>query len=187
LEFLGDAVLELVVTRYLFDHLPQDNEGMLTALRSALVRTETLAEVALELELGERLYMSKGEERSGGRSNLSLLADTFEAVVGALYLDQGLLAVQELVMKWLVPKLTQIKERRLFKDPKSLLQETIQAKGLTAPDYQLIKAEGPDHDKTFQMQVMIAGKVWGEGVGSSKQQAQQQAAANALAEFENLK
>ncbi len=183
LEFLGDAVLELIVTRYLFDRLPQKREGSLTYLRSALVRTETLAEVAQELELGKRLYISKGEEHSGGRTNFGLLADVFEAVVGALYLDQGLQETQSFVLSCLLPKLKIIRARKNFKDPKTTLQETVQAMGFAVPEYSLIKAEGPDHNVKFEIEVKVGGKVRGRGVGSSKQRAQQKAAEQALEFF----
>ncbi len=183
LEFLGDAVLELIATRFLFDHLPQDPEGKLTNYRSALVRTETLAEVAAELGLGDKLYMSKGEEATGGRSNPSLLADTTEAIIGAIYLDQGFKVAEEFVQEHIIPKFKTIKANRLYKDAKSLLQETVQAQGLPTPTYRVVKAEGPDHDKTFTVQVVVSGKVYGRGIGPSKQAAQQQAARLALEKF----
>ncbi len=180
LEFLGDAVLELVVTRYLFEQYPQEPEGKLTAYRSALVRTETLAEVATELELGKKLYMSKGEEAGGGRKNIGLLANTFEAVIGALYLDQGMKKVEEFVAQVLLPKFKQIKQKKLYKDAKSALQETVQAKGLATPEYKLLEAIGPDHAKSFKVEVLIDGKIYGKGTGNSKQAAQQEAASRAL-------
>jgi ribonuclease III len=185
LEFLGDAVLELVVTEYLFTQFPQEPEGNLTAYRSALVRTETLAEVAQELKLGEKLYLSKGEEAGGGRQNIGLLANTFEAVIGALYLDQGIKAVRKLAQKLLLPKINQIKEKGLYKDAKSLLQETVQAEGHPTPEYLLIDEQGPDHDKTFTVSVKVGQTVFGTGSGASKQLAQQAAAAKALNRFEN--
>ncbi len=183
LEFLGDAVLELVVTRYLFHTLKQEPEGQLTALRSALVRTETLADVAQDLGLGQRLYLSKGEEASGGRQNPSLLADTLEAVAGALYLDQGFQAVYNFAQQYLFPKLENIQQQKLYKDAKSLLQETVQAQGHPTPEYELISAQGLDHDKTFKIAVKINNQVYGQGQGASKQEAQQQAARQALAVF----
>lgn len=187
LEFLGDAVLELVVTRYLFKELPQEPEGRLTALRSALVRTETLAEVALELNLGKKLYMSKGEEATGGRTNTGLLANTFEAVVGALYLDQGFQEVERFVGKYLLPKLAKIKQEKLYKDAKSLLQETVQAQGHPTPEYEVLSAQGLDHAKIFTVAVKIGNKNFGQGRGPSKQAAQQEAARQALAVFEKNK
>ena len=184
LEFLGDAVLELVVTRYLFEQYPNEPEGNLTAYRSALVRTETLAEVATELELGKKLYMSKGEEAGGGRENIGLLANTFEALVGALYLDQGMEAVKKFVHLVLLPKFEQIKQKKLYKDAKSALQELVQARGFSTPEYKLLEAVGPDHAKNFKVEVLINHKVFGKGEGNSKQAAQQQAAQQALVKFE---
>lgn len=183
LEFLGDAVLELATTNYLYDHYPTEPEGVLTAYRSALVKTTTLAQVAQELELGEKIYMSKGEEVTGGRKNISLLADTFEAVVGALYLDQGFEQVQKFLDLHLFPKFAQIKQQKLYKDPKSELQELAQARGFEAPSYKVIQEIGPDHDKEFTVEVKINHQAMGAGVGKSKQQAQQQAAIKALETF----
>jgi ribonuclease-3 len=176
LEFLGDAVLELATTIFLYKQLPQEQEGMLTAFRSALVKTTTLAEVAKTLNLGEQLYMSKGEEASGGRQNASLLANTVEALLGALYLDQGFEATQAFLEEHLFPKLPDILQKKLYKDPKSHLQELVQAKGFDAPEYVVIDESGPDHDRQFLVKVMINGKKGGEGKGRSKQLAQQDAA-----------
>jgi len=187
LEFLGDAVLEVVVTRYLFEQFPKEPEGTLTAFRSALVRTETLASLAQEFELGARLYMSHGEEASGGRTNLSLLANTFEAVIGALYLDQGLEAVVKFVQENLLVKLPEIQSKKLYKDAKSLLQETVQALGQPTPEYDVLTAQGMDHAKTFTVVVRVGRQVFGQGQGPSKQAAQQEAASQALAVFEKNK
>ncbi|MBD3250186.1 MAG: ribonuclease III [Candidatus Pacebacteria bacterium] len=184
LEFLGDAVLELITTQFLFDKFPQEPEGVLTSYRSALVRTTTLGQVAQELNLGEKLYMSKGEEATGGRTNPSLLADTMEAVIGALYLDQGLSATQEFISDLIFPKIDQIQEQKLYKDPKSWLQELVQAEGYSTPRYRLVKAVGPDHQKIFTIEVMIDDQVWGTGQGSNKQAAQQEAAAEAIDRFQ---
>jgi len=181
LEFLGDAVLELAVTKFLFHEHPQEPEGKLTAYRSALVRTTTLAEVAAELGLGEKLYMSRGEEATGGRKNEGLLADTTEAVIGAIYLDQGLEAAEKFIKDHVLPKFDKIKKERLYRDAKSLLQETVQAQGKSTPIYEVLAEEGPDHDKTFTMAVFIDDCEIGKGVGSSKQRAQQAAARQALA------
>lgn len=184
LEFLGDAVLELIVTKHLFNQFLNESEGMLTAYRSALVRTETLAEVAKQLGLGEKLYLSRGEEAGGGRSNLGLLANTFEAIVGAIYLDQGLDVIEQFIKKYLFPKLEEIKSQKLYKDAKSLLQETVQAKGFPTPEYLLVDEQGPDHEKVFKVSVTIGKKSYGVGSGSSKQLAQQAAATQALELFE---
>jgi ribonuclease III len=183
LEFLGDAVLELVTTEFLFEQLKSEPEGTLTAYRSALVKTTTLAEVAEELGLGQQLYMSKGEEASGGRTNPSLLADTLEAVIGALYLDQGIKPVTTFLSTHLFPKFEIIREQKLYKDAKSELQEIVQAQGFDAPLYEVVNEVGPDHDKEFTVQVEVGGQVRGQGTGKSKQQAQQAAATAALEKF----
>ena len=183
LEFLGDAVLELATTKYLFREFPDEPEGILTAYRSSLVKTTTLAELARELDLGERLFLSRGEEATGGRDNVGLLADTLEAVIGALYLDQGFEAVEEFLNQSLFPKFATIKRHRLYKDAKSQLQEIVQGLGLATPEYQIVKEEGPDHDKQFTVSVLIGGQPSGRGSGHSKQVAQQAAARQALEKF----
>lgn len=180
LEFLGDAVLELITTEFLFAKLAHEPEGVLTAYRSALVKTTTLAEVATELGLGKKLYMSKGEEATGGRKNIGLLADTTEAVIGALYLDQGYEVVKTFITTNLFTKFDRIKEEKLYQDSKSHLQEVVQSKGFAAPTYQVIKEKGPDHDKEFTVQVLVNNNPQGTGVGKSKQLAQQAAASSAL-------
>ncbi len=180
LEFLGDAVLELATTHFLFNHHPDEPEGVLTAYRSALVKTTTLAEVAQELNLGQQLFMSKGEEATGGRENISLLADTVEAVIGALYLDQGFPAVVVFLEQHLFPRFEDIKQQRLYKDAKSELQELVQSRGSGAPQYTVIKEVGPDHNKEFTIEVAVDNSVLGQGSGKSKQLAQQVAAAEAL-------
>lgn len=180
LEFLGDAVLELATTRFLFAKFPTEAEGVLTSYRSALVKTTSLANVALELGLGKKLRMSKGEEATGGRSNPSLLADTFEAVLGALYLDQGFDAAEEFLHKTLFIHLDKILTERLYKDPKSELQERVQALGFSTPSYEVLEEIGPDHDKIFTISVSVDKKIVGKGTGRSKQQAQQAAAESAL-------
>jgi ribonuclease III len=181
LEFLGDAVLELATTEYLFKKFPNEPEGILTAYRSALVKTTTLAELAQELGLGEKLYMSKGEEATGGRQNTGLLADTMEAVLGALYLDQGYETVKEFLHAYLFVKFDDIKEQKLYRDAKSSLQEVVQAQGFEAPTYEVVHESGPDHDKQFTVRVLVDNKEVGRGEGKSKQTAQQAAAQAALA------
>lgn len=180
LEFLGDAVLELASTIFLYHERPADAEGMLTTYRSALVRTETLAELAKELGLDQRMYLSKGEEAGGGRDNPGLLADLLEAVIGALYLDQGFRVVQDFLGQVLFPKFSEILASKAYRDQKSLLQEAVQARSLPTPAYRVIKEEGPDHNKTFTVEVLINQEVWGVGQGNSKQRAQQAAASMAL-------
>jgi len=185
LEFLGDAVLELATTKFLYAKFPTDSEGVLTAYRSALVKTTSLAEIATTLGLGEQLKMSKGEEATGGRSNISLLADTFEAVLGALYLDQGFKACEKFLQANLFTQLDKILVEQLYKDPKSELQEKVQSQGLGTPTYEVIDEVGPDHDKVFTVVVSVGKKKLGEGTGKSKQLAQQSAAEQALQAFQS--
>lgn len=184
MEFLGDAVLELSTTRFLFNKYPKEPEGVLTAYRSSLVKTTTLAEVAVSLELDKKLYMSKGEEATGGRGNVGILADVVEAVLGAIYLDQGFEAADKLLNKILFPKIDKIVKERLYIDAKSYLQEVVQAKNIDTPTYQVVSEIGPDHDKEFTVIVYVNNKDVGRGVGKSKQQAEQRAAREALKKFD---
>ncbi|MCA9372827.1 ribonuclease III [Candidatus Woesebacteria bacterium] len=184
LEYLGDAVLELAVSDFLFAKFPTEPEGTLTSYRSALVKTETLAMISTRLELGKMLHMSKGEEQTGGRENKGILADVFEAIVGALYLDQGFPAVVLFLQEVLFPELTIIMKTKSFQDSKSALQEKVQSLGFPTPMYRLVEAIGPDHSKQFTVEVLINGKPGATGSGSSKQQAQQHAAQTALEEFD---
>jgi len=179
-EYLGDAVLEMATTEWLFEAHPDEPEGVLTAYRSALVKTTTLAQAARELKLGEKMYMSKGEEATGGRENEGLLADVFEAVIGALYLDQGYEPVKKFLEKQLFPKFAQIKKDKLYRDNKSFYQEVVQARKLPTPTYRVKDEIGPDHSKAFTVDVLVGGKVTGTGTGKSKQLAQQEAAREAL-------
>lgn len=183
LEFLGDAVLELVATEFLYAKFPQEPEGTLTAYRSALVKTTSLATVAETLGLGDRLKMSKGEESTGGRNNPSLLADTLEAVIGGLYLDQGYDTCVKFLHEHLFTSLDTILEQRLYKDPKSELQEKVQSQGFETPIYEVISETGPDHSKEFTVAVCVGTTVAGQGMGKSKQQAQQAAAQEALKKY----
>ena len=183
LEFLGDAVLELCTTEFLYKSLPDEPEGTMTAYRSALVKTITLAELAQELELGDKLFMSKGEEVTGGRKNVSLLADVFEAVIGALYLDQGFDVVYTFLNEVLFPKFEYIREHGLYRDYKSSFQELVQAKGLATPTYTVMSEIGPDHEKIFTVGVMVDQTVYAEATGTSKQRAEQAAASLALEKF----
>lgn len=186
LEFLGDAVLELVSSEYLYQRCTTEPEGILTAYRSALVKTTTLAKVAQKLQLGERLYLSRGEESTGGRANTSLLADTVEAVIGALYLDQGYAAAQSFIAEHILSLLDDVLQKRLYKDAKSDLQELVQAKKWPTPEYRVIEATGPDHEKEFVIEVVINNESFARGEGKSKQIAQQQAAAAALEKFNSI-
>jgi ribonuclease-3 len=180
LEFLGDAVLELVVSNYLFLHYPKHPEGALTHLRANLVQTKTLAAAALKLKLDQYIILSKGEHRSGGDHNPSLLADCFEAVVGAVYLDQGIEVAKKFIDTHLLKEHRQLIASAKITDYKSLLQEAWQKDHQLTPSYRLISAIGPDHSKNFTVRVFLKNKRMGEGSGKSKQEAQQQAAKAAL-------
>lgn len=179
LEFLGDSVLSIIVSIFLFNKLPQSPEGELTRLRASLVRTETLAKVAQKFSLGDFLYLSKGEEDSGGRSNNSTMANTFEALLGAIYLDQGFETAEEFVEKSIL-KNWKLLATSAVSDNKSKLQEVMQKKYKISPTYKLLSAWGPDHARQFQIGVFMAEKLLGQGTGKNKQQAAQNAAQNAL-------
>ncbi len=180
LEFLGDAVLELIISDHLFHTYPDNPEGDLTSFRSAAVRTESLAEESRKMGLGEYLRMSKGEYESGGSDKDYLLANTYEAILGAIYKDKGYDVAKNFVFRTLVPKIKDIVENRLDIDCKTRIQELIQAKFKVTPTYEVIKEEGPDHDKKFLIGVMINDKIIGEGEGSSKQKAEENAASNGI-------
>jgi ribonuclease-3 len=180
LEFLGDAVLDFVTGEYLYHRFPELREGPLTSLRSALVRRETLAQFARQLDLGSYLLMGHGEAESGGRERSATLCAAFEALVGALYLDQGLDSLHDLLEPLVAPEVAHILRDETHKDPKSVLQETAQARMRRTPRYVTVNASGPDHAKTFTVQVHIGGVVYGEGEGPSKQHAAQAAAQDAL-------
>lgn len=179
LEYLGDAVLELVISDYLYHQLPDDPEGILTTARAAVVRTESLAQAATTLTLGDFLKMSRGEEKTGGRANLSLLANTFEAVLGAVYLDGGFEKAAAFVQSHLIPQAKSTLEGDL-KDAKSLLQEKVQELGYHSPAYVTLQESGPDHDKHFIIAVMVGDRELAKGEGKNKQSAQQAAARAAL-------
>lgn len=184
LEFLGDAVLDFLTASYLYHRFPELPEGSLTSLRSALVRRETLARFARAFDLGRYLLLGHGEEESGGRSRPALLCAAFEALVGAVYLDQGLEAVQRMLEPLIVPEIADILRRRGDRDAKSLLQELAQGWLHATPYYRTVAENGPDHAKEFTVQVMIGGQVYGQGTGFSKQQAAQSAAQAALERLE---
>jgi ribonuclease-3 len=179
LEFLGDAVLEFVVSKEIYKKFPDKEEGYLTALRANLVNTVSLTEIAKKLNLGSILYLSKGEEESGGRTNPSLLADTVEAIIGAIFIDRGIADAEKFISENL---LVEIEKRAAepLKDPKSLLQERVQSQSLPAPKYQVVEESGPDHDKKFVIEVAVGSEVWGRGEGKSKSMAEQEAAKDAL-------
>ncbi len=185
LEFLGDAVLDFITADYLYHHLPEMPEGRLTNLRSALVRTEKLAQFALDFGLGTFLFLGRGEEDSGGRERLALLCDAFEAVIGALYLDQGIVATREFVLNIIEPALAEILDAETDKDAKSRLQELAQSQLRITPTYRTIDEQGPDHAKEFTVEAVIGNKSYGQGTGYSKQSAAQSAAENALKNLEH--
>jgi len=180
LEFLGDAVLELMISSYLFKTFSQKNEGYLTSARSAIVRTQSLAQLAGIINLDRYIYMSKGEEAGDGRSNQSTLEDAVESLIGAIYIDGGLKAVQKFFDKFIVPHAQKILKKNQLKDSKSQLQERVQSKGLLSPIYKTIATKGPDHDKTFTVAVLIKNKQISAGNGKNKQEAEQKAAQKAL-------
>lgn len=185
LEFLGDAVLEQIVSDFLYHHFPALPEGELTALRAALVRTESLAEEARRLNLGKELLLSKGEESSGGRDNPYLLANTFEALIGATYLDQGIEKTKDFVQKELLYK-TEKSLKAGTKDPKSKFQELTQAKFGTTPTYRVLKEEGQPHKRRFLCGVYLKRRKIGEGEGKNKKEAEEAAAKAALETYENF-
>lgn len=179
LEFLGDSVLSLVVSKFLFDELPQSTEGELTTLRASLVRTETLAKLAKKLSLGDYLFLSKGEEESKGRQNPSILANTYEALIGALYLDQGLVESSKFLEKNILSK-WKVLSKTAVSDHKSKLQEVLQRKFRKSPNYRLLTSWGPDHARLFEIGVFLEDKLLGKGNGKNKQAAAQSAAKDAL-------
>ena len=180
LEFLGDAVLELIISEYLFSKYTERDEGDLTSFRAAVVRTTTLAQTSRELGFGKYLKMSKGEEESGGRDKDFLLANLFESILGAMYQDQGYTICKEYLHRILIPKIDHIVKERLDIDPKTKLQEVTQSMFKEAPSYEVLKAKGPDHDKLFTVQAKISSKDLGIGEGSSKQRAEEKAAEKSL-------
>ena len=184
LEFLGDAVLELVVTDFLYLTYPDKPEGELTSWRAALVKTESLEELADKLKLGQFLLMSRGEAKSGGRTRMALLANLVEAIIGAIYLDRGYEVAAKFIDKNINSKLDNILKQGLHIDAKSHFQEVAQEKEGVTPHYEVIGEEGPDHDKIFEMSVFLNKKIWGTGKGNSKQTAQQAAAEDALKKYE---
>lgn len=180
LEFLGDSILSFLVSDFLYRKYPNISEGELTNLRSSVVKTSTLATISSELHLGELLLLSKGEEDGGGRKNTSILADTFEAFLGAIFLDLGLHSVKKILEQFLFPLLSSILESKSYKDSKSLFQEDVQEETRVSPLYKVIKETGPDHAKEFTVGVYVGGQLWGIGTGKNKQEGEMQAAKVAL-------
>ena len=180
-EFLGDAVIDLIIGHLLMDDFPQHHEGDLTKLRSAIVNEKRFADLARKLNLGEFLLLSKGEDATGGRDKNSILADTYEALIAAIYLDGGFKRVFKALKKHFADILSAAKQGSLyFRDFKSELQEYTQSIFKTTPKYVLVRKSGPDHNKTFEVNITFKNKVWGKGIGKSKKDASQKAAQKAL-------
>lgn len=182
LEFLGDAVLELVVTEYLYGNY-EEPEGILTNWRSSLVRTESISAAAHKYEFEPLLRLSRGEKQGSQRARAQILANTYEAVVGAIYLDQGYEGAKKFITASILSTFKDILESGSWMDSKSHLQELAQSQDNSTPVYKVISEEGPDHDKTFTVGVYVSGDLKGQGTGPSKQNAQQQAAENALEKY----
>lgn len=180
LEFLGDAVLELVITDYLYNHLKESDEGKLTALRSALVNADTCAKVAQTLEVNEFLLLSKGEAKDTGRARQYILANTLEALIGAIYVDQNYEVAKQFILTHVAPLMEEILASGTWIDAKSLFQEKAQEYVGNTPVYKTVRESGPDHDKYFTVRVSVGDEVYGEGDGKSKQDAEQEAAKDAL-------
>ncbi len=185
LEFLGDAVLELVVTEYLYGNFAEP-EGILTNWRSALVRTESIGAAAARCGFEPLLRLSRGEKHGTERARQQILANSFEAVIGAMYLDQGYDAAKTFITDNLLITFKQILDTGSWMDPKSHLQEVVQSRDGFTPEYKVLAEEGPDHDKTFSVGVFVNGKIKGRGVGPSKQIGQQQAAVAALKKYAKI-
>ena len=177
LEFLGDAVLEIISSEYLFYNYPDMAEGEMTKLRASIVCEPTLALCTHEISLGSYLFLGKGEERTGGRNRDSIVSDAMESVIGAIYLDGGFASAKEFIHKFI---LKDIEHKKLFYDSKTILQEIVQANMTGNVSYELIDEQGPDHNKIFEVEARIGGKAWGRGKGSSKKSAEQQAAYEAI-------
>lgn len=184
LEFLGDAILGFVTAEHLYHRFPEMKEGDLTSLRAALVRGETLAEFATQLNLGPYLYISRGEEAGRGRARPALLAATFEAILGAMFLDQGLEPARNLIVRLVDAKTQSILQERLDRNAKSLLQEQSQGRLKVTPVYRLVQTLGPDHAREFTVEVILGSEVYGTGRGRNKQAAEQEAARAAIAQLE---
>lgn len=182
LEFLGDAVLELVVTEYLYSNFSEP-EGILTSWRAALVRTESIGDAGDKLGYGPLIRMSKGEKNGSERAHLQILANAFEAVIGAIYLERGYTDARDFIHANIIVKLDDILASGSWRDPKSWLQEISQKVDNQTPVYKVLSEEGPDHDKVFTLGVFVGDKLMGQGTGPSKQVAQQQAARKAIAAY----
>ena len=180
LEFLGDAVLELIVTEHLYQKYPKNPEGELTNWRAALVNAKMLGDLAKDLGLNDYLLLSKGETKEMGKARQYILANTFEALIGAMHLDLGYKTVEDFIKKYLIKKLPEIIKKELFKDAKSSFQEEAQEREGITPTYKVLKEWGPDHVKHFVIGVFLNSALVAQGEGSSKQEAEEQAAKNGL-------
>ena len=177
LEFLGDAVLEIISSEFLYKEYPDKPEGELTKLRASIVCEPTLALCTKDIALGEYLLLGKGEDQTGGRGRKSILSDALEAVIGAIYLDGGFANAKEFIHKYI---LTDIEHKQLFYDSKTILQEIVQENGTQPVEYVLIGEEGPDHNKNFTVEARVNGKIMGQGSGHTKKAAEQAAAYQAI-------
>ena len=186
LEFLGDSVLSLSVSTYIFNKFSDLPEGELAKMRAVIVSAPILAEAAKRIELGQFLFLGKGEEMTGGRKRDSILADTMEAIFGALYLDQGFSAAADFILKQLKVDIINVAEGNHIQDYKTMLQEVIQGNGNVRPEYEVVDEEGPDHNKTFIVAVKLKEDSLGAGQGSSKKEAEQEAAKVALDKLNKL-
>lgn len=180
LEFLGDSILSFIVSSYIYENYPNLKEGELTSLRSVLTNTQTLYHFAKELELGKELKLSRGEEATGGRQSKTILANTFEALLGGLFLDQGIEAAREFVHGVIITQIDDVVNSQGLKDPKSMLQEKTQEVHKMSPLYKIVKEEGPDHSKIYTTGVFLNNKLLAEGTGKSKQESEKNAAEAAL-------
>lgn len=185
LEFLGDAVLDLIITEYLYEFMDFANEGELAKARSAIVCEQALSKIAFEIKLGSFLFLGKGEEKSGGRERKSLLADAFEALIGAIYLDAGFEKARGFVLTFMKETISQVLDQKNEKDYKTLLQEFVQKTYQSTPSYHLVSESGPDHNKSFFIQVLVDTKYFGPVKGKNKKEAEQ-AAAKLASEFFHL-
>jgi ribonuclease-3 len=176
LEFLGDSILNFIVTEKLYEEFPELPEGELTEIRASLVCRDTLAELASSLKLGDWLLLGRGEEANGGRARASNLANAMEALIGALYLDQGLAKARRFILRQLKPELEKIKAGKTTPNYKALVQELIQGQKRPTPVYRLVEAAGPDHSKQFTAEILVEGEALGRGTGKSKKAAESQAA-----------
>ncbi len=187
LEYLGDAVLELATTEHLFSAYPDRQEGELTSLRAALVNYQMLGKVAREISLEHFLFLSKGESKDAGKAREVILANAMEALIGAIYLDQGYESARAFIEKFVIAYLQDIIDQKLYRDPKSFFQEIVQEKKKVTPSYRVLREAGPDHQKTFFVGVFLGDALVAEGSGSSKQEAESAAAKAALELFEEKK